>query len=807
MTTSVRRTAVTLVALLALVAAPLLVPRSAAASGSSAVRGRAGAAALGEPAPTSLVRLRLPGMAALDAAVSAGLDVAGDFARVPEGVEVDAVVTAEEIAALQDDGALVLPADAPQPADLGTSRDPAAAADGPSTLQTDSVTVGRVDYFTTKGQGFLSVEAKTSQGGDSSVTMDLAWDSGPGTAPDSGGSARMGRFFDSGVYMYHRLLLPVDGPRPATVTVTSSAGGSGSGPVSDWLYPVNALADRPGYQSDFIDGYMHPTQLYERLEELAAEHPDLTEVVELPHRTNGYQRKAQAILGSSNASAVVVTSQDWGHEGGNDVTVEIAAPQGTNQELAVNTAGDHITVTPATDGAGAITSTAAQVAEALRTQAGDLVYSHTYRGNAGNGTVTPSGLVELTDFLSAPAEVERGPFTMRALRIGKHRDGSRPGVLIIAQDHAREWVPPVVALEAMERLLANSKRDAETRQILEQVDVFIVPSNNPDGSHYSFFDRNLQRRNMTNHCDDNNSDPGRRNSWGVDLNRNYRVGSAHDGYSGGSFSCTSDTYQGPEKLSEPEAKNVIHLVESYPNIKFFMTIHSNGGQLFWQPGAYIAQGRITTPRPEMRDEAFYWQSAERILSHVKAYQDTVVRPDNVGGSADVLYSSAGNVREDLYNNYGIYAFGWEVGGSVWDPENRRWQGGSFQPDWDERGHGETMEYANGIIEMFRIAADWGRDRRGATSRLVTDDRPDGTVGVRFETNEPATVYYTTDGSAPTFDSARYQANDIREGGETLVIDRTTTFSWFSADAAGNLERGYDPDRGSRSYRRATVRVD
>ena len=31
---------------------------------------------------------------------------------------------------------------------------------------------------------------------------------------------------------------------------------------------------------------------------------------------------------------------------------------------------------------------------------------------------------------------------------------------------------------------------------------------------YSFFDRNLQRRNRTNHCDDNNSDPGRRNSWG-----------------------------------------------------------------------------------------------------------------------------------------------------------------------------------------------------------------------------------------------------------------------------------------------------
>ena len=47
--------------------------------------------------------------------------------------------------------------------------------------------------------------------------------------------------------------------------------------------------------------------------------------------------------------------------------------------------------------------------------------------------------VVLTDFLDqkragAPAgEVPRGPYTIRALRIGKFRDGSKPGVLIQAQ--------------------------------------------------------------------------------------------------------------------------------------------------------------------------------------------------------------------------------------------------------------------------------------------------------------------------------------------------------------------------------------
>ena len=152
-----------------------------------------------------------------------------------------------------------------------------------------------------------------------------------------------------------------------------------------------------------------------------------------------------------------------------------------------------------------------------------------------------------------------------------------------------------------------------------------------------------------------------------------------------------------------------------------MSVHSNGGQLFWQPGAYIADGRITTPRPPLRDEAYYWQSASRILSQVRAHRQTVVTPENVGGSADVLYSSAGNVREDLYHNYGIYAFGWEVGGSVYNPATGNCQGGSFQPPWVGNpdlvsGHSETMEYANGVIEMFRIAADWGKDRQAADVR-------------------------------------------------------------------------------------------
>jgi hypothetical protein len=412
-----------------------------------------------------------------------------------------------------------------------------------------------------------------------------------------------------------------------------------------------------------------------------------------------------------------------------------------------------------------------------------------------------------------PGDPTRGPATVKVLRIGKFRNGTKPGVLIQAEDHAREWVPGMITWEVAERLVHNYPHDLETKRIVDNTDLFLIPVNNPDGTNYSYYNFASQRRNMTNHClPTGNADPASRNAWGVDLNRNYRFASGFDGYDGASTSCTSDTYQGPSKLSEPESKNIVWLVENNRNIKFMMSVHSNGGQLFWQPGAYIAQGRITAPRPSFRDEAFYWQSASRILSQVKASRQTVVTPENVGGSADVLYSSAGNVREDMYNNYGIYSFGWEVGGSIYNPATGNFQGGSFQPAWVGNpalvsGHSETLEYANGVMEMFRIAAEWGKDKQRPRSELRPGrGKYTGPVDVHFETNEPADIYYTTDGSVPTLASSRYEHTEFREPGQVLRVTETTTFNWFSVDAAGNVERGYDPDSPGRNYRSEEIRI-
>ena len=205
-----------------------------------------------------------------------------------------------------------------------------------------------------------------------------------------------------------------------------------------------------------------------------------------------------------------------------------------------------------------------------------------------------------------------------------------------------------------------------------------------------------------------------------------------------------------------------------------MSVHSNGGQLFWQPGAYIANGRITTPRPPLGHEAFYWQSASRILSQVRAQRQTVVTPENVGGSSDVLYSSRrqrarGAVLQlrRLRVRLGGRRVGLQHG-------HRQLPGGLVPAAVGRRpGHRLRPQRDDGVRQRrdgdvpHRRRLGQGQDRGDVDARS-TPGQSDSPKGVRFETSEPATIYYTTDGSTPTLAVAALQADRVpRAGREAL----------------------------------------
>ncbi|MBR8742883.1 M14 family metallopeptidase [Nocardiopsis sp. MG754419] len=658
----------------------------------------------------------------------------------------------------------------------------------------------RADYFEGRAGAFLSVEVRSPHGQDTNFALTVERDAGPGTEIGDGGTQNLTRFVDVGVYMYHRGQAPVE-ERPDRIRVSDPHGGSVEAEVTEWLPDPGTPGD-PLPHTDFLNAYMTPGELYDRIHQIADDFPDIAEVVELPHRTGGYRRHAQAILGvgvdGRNADrGVIVETLAYGHEGGNDVVVDLRDPAAPDADLSVGVDGDEITVHLATDDAGAITSTAAEVVSAINGAAADRVHAFTYRGGAGDGVVHAER-VRAEDFLNAPAEVSREPAPVYALRIGSTRDGSRTGVLGYAQEHAREWQTPLVTLETAERLVHNYGVHETTTALVDGLDIFLMPSFNPDGANYSFYDVPMHRKNMTNYCDTD----GPRDQWaveqgaqwGVDNNRNHGSYTLWDGYAGASFSCTGGTFAGPEALgpmSQPENRNLEWLVDTHDNIAFSMNIHSSGDYFMWSPGAYVAEGRVPTPRPTAMEESYFWESSTSILGAIKEHRGTVVTPARTGPIIDVLYSAAGNSGDHLWYGHGIFAWNFELG-----------QAG-FQPPWEE-AHAQGMEYANGLYSMLEVALEHQNDR--VRPRSHVSPRPGehgGPVEVVFTTTEPAEIHYTLDGSRPTFDSPRLELSGVRGEPETLLIEETTTVHWFSVDIAGNAEGGYDPDGNARNHRRGT----
>jgi hypothetical protein len=669
----------------------------------------------------------------------------------------------------------------------GGGKDAIDIPDGP-------LNVLRADVFTNRDGTFVNVEVWSDDASDE-VTFELA-----------GESATLSRFVDSGEYLYHRTSnpLPTDAAPGDTLVVTDDDGDSVTAELTEWIPGVSGGIGHPeGYQWAFVDGYVDAFQSRAKIRELAAEFPELAEIVDLPEDSLGYRRPAMAALGpDASDSYVWAETHVDGHEGGDDYVLEAVDPGAPDSPLSVELDGTTVRVSLGTDSTGASTSTANDVAAAINdSEAGDVVTAWKYAFASGDGVVQP-GSDDFDDDLAGPADPSdplyadlHEPFDIEAIRIGKVRDGSKPGVMAYSQEHAREWVTPLVALETAERLLRNYGTDPRITDLVDNLDIFIIPSVNPDGTNVSMWDDLFQRKNFNQYCEGILAPFLAHSYTGVDLNRNFTVGSNQDGYSGASSTCYSAVYS-PGELSEPEARNEVWLTDTYDNIEFSMNTHSFGGYFMWAPGAYIADGRVPLPRPSLGTEDYFWDASSDILSDIKEHRGTVIHPGRTGPVIDVLYSAAGNSADEHYysddaNLTGdaepqIYAWNFEVGADLWTGSG--WSSpGFFWPDYETEGFDQAMEFTDGWLGFLEVALEHSRDDDAptATPNVTNGGWYAGPVDVVFETDEPADVYYTTDGSTPTQDSAVVEARRVRDAAEPIEISETTTLRWIAVDAAGN----------------------
>jgi murein tripeptide amidase MpaA len=202
----------------------------------------------------------------------------------------------------------------------------------------------------------------------------------------------------------------------------------------------------------------------------------------------------------------------------------------------------------------------------------------------------------ITQLISLPNQTWEGR-ACHALKIANGSGAGRPGIYFIGGVHAREWGSADILIFFVEQLLqayqANrgirlgntSFSAAQIQQIVNTKDIFIFPQVNPDGRQYSMTvdpDWRMNRRPA------GNAHPA---CLGVDINRNYDflwdfpvyfdprapIANSQD-------PCDPQyTYIGPAPFSEPETKNVVWMLDTYPNIHYFIDIHSYSDDIlyFW----------------------------------------------------------------------------------------------------------------------------------------------------------------------------------------------------------------------------------
>ncbi|MEH6471240.1 MAG: M14 family zinc carboxypeptidase [Halopseudomonas sp.] len=198
----------------------------------------------------------------------------------------------------------------------------------------------------------------------------------------------------------------------------------------------------------------------------------------------------------------------------------------------------------------------------------------------GLSTAYPS----LCQLITLPNATHEGR-TSHAIRLALGPLDNRQAMLFIGGQHAREWGSGEICVNFATDLLeaydlgtglvygGQSYTAAQVQQLLQQSQVFVFACVNPDGRNHSQTSFAMWRKN-------------RNPVNAVDLNRNYDfVWDFNSAFSPAAFVSvsddpTSDVYHGTAPFSEPETQNVRWLLDSYPQIRWFIDIHSYSQLLY-----------------------------------------------------------------------------------------------------------------------------------------------------------------------------------------------------------------------------------
>ncbi|MFF5978264.1 M14 family zinc carboxypeptidase [Streptomyces olindensis] len=166
----------------------------------------------------------------------------------------------------------------------------------------------------------------------------------------------------------------------------------------------------------------------------------------------------------------------------------------------------------------------------------------------------------------------------------KTKDGSKPSVLYLSNQHAREWITPEMTRRLMHHYLDNYKKDRRVKKIVDSTELWFVLSANPDGYDHTFADdaNRMWRKNLR----DVNGDGTITTGDGVDLNRNFAYKWGYDN-EGSSPNPTSETYRGAGPNSEPETR-ALDAFERRIGFTYGINYHSAAQLILYGVGWQVA---------------------------------------------------------------------------------------------------------------------------------------------------------------------------------------------------------------------------
>jgi murein tripeptide amidase MpaA len=334
-----------------------------------------------------------------------------------------------------------------------------------------------------------------------------------------------------------------------------------------------------------------------------------------------------------------------------------------------------------------------------------------------------------------------------AIKIANGSDSGRPGVYFLGGIHSREWGSSDILINFVEQLEqaylngtgitlgGTSFSASDIKTIVDNLDIYVFPQANPDGRNYSMNTEALWRKNRRTAAPNSNSGA----CVGVDLNRNYdflwdykTLFAPTSTVSCSDVPCDHDLYHGPSPFSEPESRNAKWIHDTFPNIGYFIDLHSYGPDILYSWGD--DDNQETDPSQNFQNPAY--NSVRGILDSsgdpgAGAYREYIPSADRAAAVdlANTYASGLQGVRGTSYlveQSVGLYP---TAGASDDYSYSRHYVDGSkrnvlaFTLEWGTEFQPPYSEMQNIIQENTAgLLAFCRRVRQNIESCVITTDR-------------------------------------------------------------------------------------